>query len=126
MHRIKDKKGAALLIWILTFAVIAMALLIVIPIILDVDGSRAEAEDKAHEQTCWDSALMENISGQKFDAVYDYHEKKFVGLNEHPYKVKAYGSTKDHQDCVILVHSEGFGDIHMTWISRKVLRERYR
>lgn len=125
-QKIGDKKGVALIIWILLIAVVAMALLIIIPLILDVDGSRAKAQDEAHEQTCWDSALMEFVAGQEFDAVYDYHEKKFVSLTEHPYQVKAYGNMKEHQDCVILVHCDGFGSIQMTWISRQTLRERYR
>ena len=126
VHRLRENKGAALIIWILVIAVVVMALIIIIPIVLDVDGSRARSQDEAHEQTAWDSALMENVASGKFDAVYDYYGKKFVGLNEHPYQVEAYGNMKEHEDCVILVHSEGFGDIQLTWISRKTLRERYR
>lgn len=116
----------ALIVWILGAAVIAMALLIIIPVILDVDGSRAKAEDAGHEQTALDSAKLEWVAGGKFEAVYDFHEKKFVGLNEHPYQVQPYGSTKEHEDCVILVRSDGQGSITLTWISRDLLRERYR
>lgn len=126
MHKIKNNKGAALIIWILVIAIIAMIVIIVMPLILDVDGSRAKAEDEAHEQSCLDSAYLEFVAGSSFDAVYDYYEKRFVGLNEHPYQVQAYGSTKDHQDCVLMVHCNGDGNIQLTWISRQVLRERYR
>ena len=126
MHRIRDNKGAALIIWILVIAILAMVLIIVIPLILDADGSRAKALDESHEQSCRDSAYLEFAAGTKFDAVYDYYGKRFVGLNEHPYQVQAYGNTKDHEDCVIMVHCDAGGDIQLTWISRKVLRDRYR
>ena len=126
ISKVKGKKGAALLIWILVIAVVAMALLIIIPMITDVDGARAKAQDEAHEQTARDSALLEWPSGQAFDAVYDYHEKKFVGLTEHPYQVKPYGSMKEHEDCVILVQSDGQGSVRLSWISRDLLRQRYR
>lgn len=126
IRRVNEKRGAAVIIWILVIAVVAMALLIIIPVIVDVDGSRAKAQDEAHEQVCWDSALMENIGVTNFDAVYDYYEKRFVKLTEHPYKVKPYGNTKEHQDCVIMVHCNGTGNIEMSWISRSTLRARYR
>ena len=126
IRRIKNKKGTALLVWILGAAVLAMALLIIIPVILDVDGSRARQEDLAHEQTAWDSALMQYVAGGNFEAVYDYHNKKFVALTEHPYQVQPYGEMKEHEDCVILVRGEGMDSIKLTWISRKLLKERYR
>lgn len=123
--KLTDRKGAALLIWILLVAVVVMVLIIVIPLLFDVDEDRAAAEDASHEQTCYDSAIMEGIGGG-FEGVYDYFNKTFVGLDEHPYKVQAYGTTKAHQDCVILVKCKDFGDIQMSWISRQTLRERYR
>lgn len=126
MRRLNDKKGAAVLIWILAAVTLAMALLIVIPIILDVDGSRAKAQDEAHERTARDSAMLERVVGNGFEAVYDYHEKKFVALTDHPYKVEPYGCMKEHEDCVILVKADGQGSVSTTWISRSLLRERYR
>ena len=127
LQKISNRKGTSLIIWILVIAVIVMALIIIVPMVFDVDGGRAKAEDEGHEQTCRDSARLEGIFGRQFDAVYDYKGKKFVGLNEHPYKVEPYGSMKEHEDCVILVHCDaGATDIQLSWISRTTLRERYR
>lgn len=128
IHKAKNQKGAALplLVWILIGAAAVMLVLVAIPVIQGIDEQRAIEQDKGHEQTCWDSALMSWVANGNFEAVYDYEGKRFVKMTEHPYLVPAYGSTKEHQNCVILVKSNGMGDITMTWIDRDTLRKRYR
>lgn len=126
IRKVRDQKGTALIIWILLAAVLVMVVLIMIPVIGQIGESGAAKEDEAHEQTCLDSVYMEWPGGGYYDVVYDYEQKRFVGLTEHPYQVQPYGSTKAHQDCVILVHGEGASPPTLTWISRTALRERYR
>lgn len=127
LKKLRDNKGVSAIVWILLVAIIAMGILIAFPDILDFGNSGAEALDRSHEASCIDSAKLEGYAGAAFDGVYDFQGKRFVRLNEHPYQVEAYGNMKEHEDCVILVHSDGSGEagIQLSWISRTTLKERY-
>ena len=126
LRKLKDNKGASVIVWILLVAIIAMAILIAFPDIMDFGGKAAEAQDQAQEATCMDSAKLEGLMGSAFDGVYDAIGKRFVGLNEHPSQVQPYGMMKEHEDCVILVHCDGTGaDPQLSWISITTLKERY-
>ena len=126
LRKLKDNKGVSVIVWLLLVGIVVMAILIAFPDITDFGGKAAEAQDKAHETTCMDSAKLEGLMGSAFDGVYDAIGKKFVKLTEHPYKVQPYGMMKEHEDCVILVHCDGgSAEPQLSWISITTLKERY-
>lgn len=117
MSKLHSTKGISYIIVLLFIIAIALVLAIVIPIIRENANEDLNAMDDRYVATAEKEAkVLFSQDGSGFSAVFDTETKKFYSEQEAGYKVKPYGTSKEHRGKYILVTVDGSGNITSEWI----------